>query len=86
MQNSKKLSEGIHLWDDIFSNNMLYDAKPFNHINGFYILKQHQHYVGNAIFASGTHKPTSRGPYFSQLDAVQQFVFYFKDKATDLLS
>jgi DNA-binding CsgD family transcriptional regulator len=77
---------GVHLWSDYMPRQAVADgANYFNHHNGIFILKQHAEFTEKIEIAAPANKTHPIELYCNHMDIINNFIFYFKDKATNLI-
>jgi len=77
---------GIHLWEHYLPQECLKDmAEHFNFHNGITIFQQHDTFIEFFDFGAPANNPTIIDYYFNHLDILNNFLFYFKDKAASLI-
>ncbi len=79
------LNSGIHLWADYTPTAQTVAKDHFNHANGFSIVKKHQDCTEFFVFATPNNNQYNFSFYLNNRDALEQFFFYFKDKANSLI-
>jgi len=78
--------KGVHLWKDFPYQRLARNAaQSFNMYQGIAIFKQHENYVEFFDFCAQPDNYTATDFYFNNLDLLDNFVFYFKDKAEKLI-
>lgn len=85
-QNRRKLSPGFHAWEDTQQTKTVNDFREnFNHYRGFYLVNQTEDYTETGIFAAPANNINPIDRCVNHLDAIQQFMIYFKNQAAGLL-
>lgn len=80
------INAGIHLWEG-YMPHVARDAKEsFNIDNGFTIAKDCGEYIEFYDFATPCGDPGMKNYFINHLEVLDNFVFYFKDKAQTLIS
>lgn len=85
-QNGKPLSASIHLWQNIWPNQILNVAKEFfNHEHGIYVVKPFDHYVESCCFATRSGNSDILTFYLNKQYLLEQFILYFREQAHQLI-
>ncbi|MCK4609078.1 MAG: helix-turn-helix transcriptional regulator [Gammaproteobacteria bacterium] len=81
------LTPGIHLWEDYQPQNYLQEAANyFNYYNGITILLELDDCVEYINLAFSKPEGSKVHAFFQHIDLMEQFIFYFKNKARQLIT
>ena len=80
------VNSGIHLWSHYITKQAVKDpAQYFNHHNGITIFVPNKNYIEFFDIAAPSSNRGALDFYFNRMDILNQFLFYFKDKASNLI-
>ena len=80
------LTKGIYLWDEFQSKRFLDEcAREFQVYNGITIVNSKQDHTECLSMGFSVKEPSVVGTVLNHLDLIEQFVYYFKDKAENLI-
>jgi DNA-binding CsgD family transcriptional regulator len=82
---SHYLREGAYLWEDTQNTEHLKEARALNCGNGISIIKHHETFSETFVLAASLEQPHIMSLYLNQMELLNKFFLYFKDRASHLI-
>ena len=80
------LETGCNLWSELFPEQAVADAKSqFGIDNGIHFSYRHESYVEAISFASKVNDRNAMGFFIANIDLLEKFIVYFREKASKLI-
>src|SRR3989339_822520 len=76
---------GYYLYDTLPKNELMEACHDFNFARGIILVKQHESYCEFFYFAAPNHINTMNNFFINNLHLLEQFTFFFKEKAKTLI-